>query len=602
MFWKIAKGALAVCLTLIPVVVGYYLTRHIPDVRYTLSEKVPLAFLPTGSTTADIAQQLEVKNLGNSPATNIVVDIDGQIVNYDISKYSAADNVQVFANRQPFEVIYSDLPPQAAFKIVFQSPVSGIDNSQLHISDSTGPAHEALSSQPLSVTALGIELLYFGSIIFYLVSGARRLWADIIDIWVSHKSRQSFNEVMKLGRPWFIRYAEWKKVYLSVFERKLDNDRYSSFLEKTVHEQILAIDRPAAINVEDWEQISRRADSELRIQYLKAVQGSYPAEAILPLLRKERPHYFPESDWRELRKSAFSKFRELVRQRGYNLATLRSDINASKPPELPDDEWARLLDDLRATFFNQVEERLTLEDFPFDRLQELDISVLDTQRRTRLEKHASDRQSAASNLALLDALTGGKGIGPSAPADVDSWHWEHLKRLDRTLKEWQAEYNLLKRVVAGEDIGDSAPESVDPMFWHQIQRFQSGFQEATAKGLKSDSWLSSIMKITKREPLGNDKPDALTENDWDWLGRIEAKLCELDEIEKKQSTLERDAMQLEAAKKNTQSLRQRVEKQLAVIHQALADPSSLGRMEDYDDTFAPGNLANLRKVVEALSS
>lgn len=68
------------------------------------------------------------------------------------------------------------------------------------------------------------------------------------------------------------------------------------------------------------------------------------------------------------------------------------------------------------------------------------------------------------------------------------------------------------------------------------------------------------------------------------------------------NTLRQHEIELETTKEETENLKKRVIKQLEMIDRVLTNPSSIEKIEDYDQTFAPGNKRNLELIASLLKN
>jgi hypothetical protein len=82
----------------------YYLNRSSPDIRYALSDRIPVSFLGPNEKLSENVQQLEVKNIGTTEAKKIQIKINGEVTSYKIEKASETDNPQVFNQGRSFEL------------------------------------------------------------------------------------------------------------------------------------------------------------------------------------------------------------------------------------------------------------------------------------------------------------------------------------------------------------------------------------------------------------------------------------------------------------------------------------------------------------------
>ncbi|WP_347350947.1 hypothetical protein [Acetoanaerobium noterae] len=89
---------------------SYYFLVNKADIRYTLSENIPITL--SGSASTQSIQQIEVKNLGDAKAEKIVINISGNINTYELLKYSQSHRVTEYKTDKSFELIYPELPPE----------------------------------------------------------------------------------------------------------------------------------------------------------------------------------------------------------------------------------------------------------------------------------------------------------------------------------------------------------------------------------------------------------------------------------------------------------------------------------------------------------
>src|SRR5687767_11722632 len=103
----------------VPVIAGlilWYLARNSPDVRYSLSERIPVSFAhpdgnPPDGKAPEVVQQLEVKNVGSLQSDNVLVKIRGGIKEHILNKHAEMDVPKVTNRDRSFEVQYPALPP-----------------------------------------------------------------------------------------------------------------------------------------------------------------------------------------------------------------------------------------------------------------------------------------------------------------------------------------------------------------------------------------------------------------------------------------------------------------------------------------------------------
>ena len=104
------KAVLAILVALgIPTAFWNYYLKESPDVQYSLSAAIPLAFSDASSiskdhqTNGEFVQQIEVANSGKGEAKKIVVKIPRSINQYHLSKHTTGEPVEIINTPNEFE-------------------------------------------------------------------------------------------------------------------------------------------------------------------------------------------------------------------------------------------------------------------------------------------------------------------------------------------------------------------------------------------------------------------------------------------------------------------------------------------------------------------
>lgn len=144
------KSLVGIIGALIVALFVYYLNYEKPEIKYALSEGISIGY--SEKEPSEIAQQLEVKNVGNSEAKNIRLLIRKEIMDYKLQKYSEADEVKGFKTADSLEIVYPSLPPQGSFRVLMKS--AGVNRDDIDINHSKGKGVEALAAE----SNLGIRI------------------------------------------------------------------------------------------------------------------------------------------------------------------------------------------------------------------------------------------------------------------------------------------------------------------------------------------------------------------------------------------------------------------------------------------------------------
>ncbi len=85
------------------------------------------------------------------------------------------------------------------------------------------------------------------------------------------------------------------------------------------------------------------------------------------------------------------------------------------------------------------------------------------------------------------------------------------------------------------------------------------------------------------------------------LLQIEKSMQQLAEIEAANKSVNTEATYAVAEKRKGHSAKEQGRETTKHHSCRLSDPSTVARIEDYDDSFAPGNFDNLRRVAQLLA-
>ena len=508
MLRKLLAGLGALSLALVPIFVTYWLNRSKPDVRYTLSEPIPVSFL--SATTSENVQQLEVRNVGNAEAERIVVKIEGQLTSYEIEKHISSDVVEVFDQQQPVEFIYPELPPQGGFKLVFKSP-DAVDNNNVKVMHSTGNATEALSAEKelgnLVATGVSVAIL-----MGYLLVIAHMVGTGLRDSWKLRATHKHPDQVLSLRKPWYIPETTWRNLHVDVIKRRLEGyySVYTEDLENSAAYTFLRGEKPDHLDGTDWSEIITLAVGRLSTICSEMV-SSHSESNVMAFLQSERPEHYPADKWDELEKKADERFVSLRKQACFTSERVLQALREEKPEEVSGASWSELTKYLQDQYYDMILRDLRMSDSPLDLLAQRDLSVLDEKRRQDLEQWAFARVKYDELVRLLRSLLGKEGIGTEKPDPLSNWEWEQLKE-------------------------------------------------------------------------------------------FEEQITVLREVEAMRKEIQRESSELVTERNEISLLRQKIERQLDIVNSLLDDPTGIDRIESYDDTFSPGNLDNLRKIAQILRS
>lgn len=521
-------------------VFGYYYTKEKPDIRYTLSERIPVKLAE--ETSSESLQLLEIKNIGSIEAKHIQLVIKASIVSYDLQKYSKADIVNEFHSDPTTEIVYPTLPPEGSFRLLIRSLGDGISKYSLNISHSQGKGKEAFGE---SNTGFG-SLFGISVILIYLSFIAWLVRAGVVDHLESKASYDSASIVRRKSKPFYLSGKRWTSIRNKALEHK---ERVSGVrdVENAPVYLFLNSNRPKDMNDDEWRSSIKTASYTLSTMLSEASIGSYSSHEVMSLLAVPKPIHFYEEEWAKLVKK-LTDILVLMLKKDHRLHTksgLVKAIKEEKPDQVPGDSWSNYREYLEQEYVVMLSKEIGSiawnEGSPIEYLRAQPLNQLSQEKTDALEKRAYDLQ-----LKCLPNVMEAKSAVDFLSSERPPW-----------IKESDYESLVLK-----------AKKTVNLDTLTQ----------------KYDKLLHIVKSILTQASFDRDKPKVLTEDEWQDLLRISD---EFGEYKSRVKTLASDEIQVS-------TLKVKIERQLDIIHNLLIDPSSVARIEDYSNVFAPGNFENLK--------
>ena len=537
-----------IMLVLLPVVVTYYLNNiRKPDVRYILSGAIPLSFSISAGSNYENIQQLEVKNVGSVQAEKIVINIEKPITEYDIKKYIPSDTVEVYSAQNSVQFIYPALPPQAEFKIVLRSPES-ISYSDIVVSHNSGIGTEALAPDKGNWANYVPEALFLAATMLYLATTMFTARSSFIDSWKSVSALKRLDLLLAAKKPWYVTSSEWPSIHSAAIKHKVKDEYiyYQRDVENTVAYSLSNFDKPEHIIDGDWKEIIDIATDRLEIIYKNLSKGS--DDEVEYMLQLEKPRYFPDDKWNKLIQSANEGFVRNKKGRFWAINTVVDLLKSQKPKKITESVWREYTTLLKDTYFDQIRQKLEFSKEPSKIISQFDLSLLAEESRKKLEDIVLTQQRESEFTHLIESLLNDEPID-AEPKYLDTWEWGRFRDFEEKKQSIERQSKLIQLVNS----------------------------------------------VLEREPLG-EEADSVTDLEWDTLIALEDGFKAIDQLDKRQQEFEEEKREYNESKKQFTPVKQKVERQLQIINDVLNDPSSVDRLESYDDTFASGNLENLRKL------
>ena len=133
------------------------------------------------------------------------------------------------------------------------------------------------------------------------------------------------------------------------------------------------------------------------------------------------------------------------------------------------------------------------------------------------------------------------------------------------------------------------PNIIEENDWEDYQKLIGKYISLNDLISKNESIEMLFSKITFGDPLAN-RPEEISTEKWQHLKTIE------ETIWNESKKLDQKILQLKEDEQTIPILKEKLEKQLKIIHEVLTDHTAIDRIEDFANPFSSGNFQNLRRI------
>lgn len=518
-----------------------YQTKERADIRYTLSERVPATF---GGEKDAAIQQLEIKNVGNAIAEKIQVQLPSSILELVTLPHSQSLTVLPAKHPDGFEILYPSLPPEASFRVAVKARGKGVAAEEVTVMHDKGKGIHAFTKP----SALGNGLTWAQVLLFPIFIWA--FWTTVRDSSVASLRRKSEYEPEKLLRrrkPWSVSDETWREIREAAVKKSAMDSMGRNPGEFEAWTAVRRLNQPTIENLTDDELALFRAVATTGIftELKSHLNYAWSEEKALPFLTHKRPAFVGAEQWKEWHDKVENEYLRI------RMSRLPSDLRpvlAESPPEGMDArKWQKQQEDISEKYYTSKTYEIDRSDEPHALVETLIVPGLADKYRKAFEGRAYYRA-----LELLPDL---------------SFEHEAEAFLEMERPDWidPGDYDRLKsaaeRIVKGDKLRD------------ENQALRNALVQIASDGLLSNSELEALPKETV---------ESLQRLDKQLRARREAAATATEQRTEYADKLER------------------IRRQLRVIADLFADPSSIERLEPYDNPFLPANLAMLKKMAQLL--
>lgn len=519
-----------------------WFNRERYDVRYTLTENVPVSF---GGATSEAVQQIEVQNLGKSRADRIQVRVQSAVIAHQVIRQSAADNVVEFKTADSLEIVYPSLPADGSFRLVFKTYGDGVPKERVQVRHEKGIATYAFgSSSPWSSVVTWVQVL--SSIIYCLL-----LFGSLREQRVSslkHKAEYESEELLrKKHKPWGVNDEQWREVRQLALKKFATQSIGSDVgdIETSATFRRLNQDRLEFLSSDESQEYRVLACEQVLLELSVRIHRQHSYERLRSLLRLKRPLQLPEDKWDEIASFLVGKVLEKRVQDSRHREELPY-LEEERPEQIGKKEWEAC----QKEFVDRLYFRL---------IKEIEWS--------------------RSPLSIVD--TAAAGALPTKES-------EELKK-----RAYAAAVRLLPDVTipykAASFLATSRPAWI-------LDDDYDRYKEMAERVVENDSLKLVLRDISNGLRPSDESMDALS-------SELRGKIAEMEsKLRGERQRVAEESRKLLEERAEFASERKIVIKQLNILNALFDDPKSISRIEAYDNPFASGNFESLKFVANVLQS
>ena len=527
-------------------VFAWWLNQERYDVKYTLSERIPLSF---ESPQQESVQQLEVKNLSGKAVEGVQIKLPPRITKYELIKNSQADKAEIFTKQNNFELLYGALPAAGTFRLVLKTAGEGILKSEVQVRHSRGIAEEALSdASPFRSTSFwagtGILFAYICVILFGMRSFK-------VDSWNTNAEYRSEAVLKAASRPFYIFADRWKDIREKAISHFGKLPDYGAISESEITSspiyKYLNGEKPESFSDDEWKVFCQTKATQFLTTFYRRMSESWArADEFLKILRIRKPAQFPPDKWDDLREKVQEQFCKRKLDDPFD-SNIIDNVQEIKPDEIDSKHWVEYRKKLTVRHFKDLSTEMEYQDSPIDFLDRQNLAGLPHDDVQTLRTRAYKLQLAALP-DLFDEKKAKQFIEDEKPAWMTGDDYLRKKAIaERTLKMVEeAKINAivqsnLTRILAGSPMDDKSLDRLDSETRQELKELDDKIRISTEKNISESN-------------------------------RISEESLQVAELKTK------------------------VVKQLAVLEKLFIDPSSIDRIEPYENPFTIGNLELLKKI------
>ena len=370
--------------------------------------------------------------------------------------------------------------------------------------------------------------------------------------WLQSDAQYRSEELLRKSIPWFIAEEKWNEIRTRAITC-LVNERIGyeiSDFESSASFRRLNRENLDFLSPDEWDAYRKLATVNVINLICERVNSTYYSDELKKLLAIKKPAQIPSKKWESMRDLIEKRYlaRRIDETR---LATAAIKLNETKPQEVGQARWDECQETISTIVYDILFSRMINIRLPYAITETPEYLILPKEKQIELQKQAY----AATLYTMPNVLTSFEAkafLEKPRPSWIQDNDYRNIKEIaERTLdNDRQYAVNAqtqacLKRILNGSVLDEKTLSQVDP--------------------------------------------------------ETQSKLKELEgQISVARKRLDVDADKLSKELKLLTSDKQTIIKQLGILQALFTDPTSIDRIESYDNPFAPGNFYLLKRVSSTL--
>jgi len=357
--------------------------------------------------------------------------------------------------------------------------------------------------------------------------------------------------ILKRTKPFYIDSEDWSEIRKIACQHFVPDETIfrAADLENSLVYRKANQEKPDFLSNEEWGNVRMIASERFLSVMVRLMESSYKTADLFTLLKINKPVQVPAAKWSDFYLALQKQYLSVRLQERFREVPTR--LNETRPDEIGQSLWDENQEELGNRYSEDICSRLEYDEAPFAYIGKFDLKVLPEERAAKIRNRAYDAE-----LRRLPELwyveDAKKFLAMQRPTWIKDKDYDRLKTKAEQIGESEKQRKTnesvqfcLDRIISGEAIDEDVIGKLDPSMQKKLNKLDE-----------------AIRRASKDIASGREKLDQ----------------------ELKQLTLDRAI----------------VIKQLNILGQLFADPTSIDRLEAYDNPFAPGNFELLKKISKSL--